>query len=128
MAFEGYLIKINGNTFPNKYLIVDSFNSIPNQRLEEDSYVDGNGVRHVNVSPHVPSKIEFTTRRVNLAEKMEIQSFIPTRENLTATYWNDETNTYETGVFRVPDINYTIFDISQNDIMYNEIHIVFDEY
>lgn len=131
MAFQGYLLK-NTETnriFPNNYIIVDSYDSTPNQRTEDkNSYTDGDGKKHISVLPHTYSGVELDTRRINLSEKIEIQSFFPDRESVMLEYWNDETNQYETGEFRVPDLTFRIYDITETDIIYNQVHIVFEEY
>ena len=43
MAFQGYLLQINGRTLPNRYIKLDSYQSTPNQRQDADSYVDAVG-------------------------------------------------------------------------------------
>ncbi len=129
MAFEGYLIKINGTAFPNSYILMDSYDSSPNQLMDDDSYTDGDGKLHRNVLPHTRSKLEFNTvPKLTLADKMAIQSFIPTRVKLTVKYWNDESNTYKSGEFYVPDITFPIHDITATDIIYNSTRIAFIEY
>jgi hypothetical protein len=128
MAFLGYLLKINGVIFPNKYIKFDSYNSSPNQVMDVDAYRDADGVLHRNTLDHTPSKIEFNTPYLNLADKMAMQSYFPNRITLTAEYWTDESNSYEVGTFYVPDITFEIYHITAIDITYKPIRIAFIEY
>lgn len=129
MAFSGYLIKINGTAFPNKYILMDSYNSTPNQLIDDDSYTDGDGKLHRNVLSHTRSKIEFSTvPKLSLVDKMAIQAFIPVRVKLTVEYWNEESNTYQIGELYVPDITYPIHDVTATNITYNSFRIAFIEY
>ncbi|MDF2906843.1 MAG: hypothetical protein K0R34_2164 [Herbinix sp.] len=132
-AYAGYLLKINGTVLPNKYILMDSYNSTPHQQSDIDSYEDGNGLLHRTVAPHTRSKPDFNTvPKLALAEKMALQEIIPTsateRIRLTVEYWDDDTNTYQTGDFYVPDITYPIHDAGATDIIYNSIRIAFIEY
>lgn len=128
MAFQGYLIKINNVTFPLKYMSVDTYNTIPNQMQDLDSYRDANGVLHRNVLPHKASKIEFNTPHLYLSDKIALQEFFTDRKNVTVEYWNDESNTYQSGKFYVPDITYEIYQVTSNNILYKPIRIAFIEY
>ena len=128
MAFAGYLLKINGTIFPNKYIQLDSYASTPNQIMDIDTYRDADGVLHRNTLEHTASKIDFNTPYLNLANKINFQSYIPTRKQLTLEYWNDETNAYAAGTFYVPDIAYEIYQTTSNDIIYKPIRVAFIEY
>ena len=44
------------------------------------------------------------------------------------TYWNDETNSYDSGYFYIPDIEFSVMDASKTDIRYNPISIELIEY
>lgn len=128
MAFNGYLLKINGIIFPNKYIALDTYISIPNQQTDLDAYTDADGYLHRNVLPHTASKIEFNTPLLDLAKKQSMQSLIPTRVKLILEYWNDEENIYKIGNFYVPSISYSIYRTTEKDIIYNPIRIAFIEY
>lgn len=133
MSYAGYLLKVNGVLFPNRYILMDSYESTPHQLTDLDSYIDGDGYLQRNVLPHARSKVSFSTcSKLTLQEKMEIQSIIPTsktdRIRLHVEYWDDDTNTYQTGDFYVPDIKYPIHDANNDTIIYNSIIIEFIEY
>ena len=128
MAFLGYLLKINGSIFSNSFIAVDSYKATPNQEIDEDSYTDADGELHRNILPHTRSKIEFSTRHLNLAEKIMIQGLFPVRSEVLVEYWNDETNSYETGAFYIPDITYEPHTVTDNNIVYKPIRIALIEY
>lgn len=128
MQFDGYLVKINGEIFPNAYIQFGSYNATPNQFQDMDSYRDAEGILHRNVLAHKSTKIEFSTKYLHLADKVSIQQFLKARVRITVEYWNDEDSEYQTGDFYIPDITYTIYRITENDIMYNPIRIALIEY
>lgn len=129
MAFEGWLLKFEGKTFPMKFIAHGSYNATPDQQQDEDSYSDGYGNLHRNVLPHTRTKIEWNTPdMLHLADKMEMQSYFPNRITMMVEYWNDEKNVYTSGEFYVPDIKFPYYDISENDIRYSSIRIALIEY
>lgn len=133
MAYAGYLLKVNGKVFPNRWINKDAYKIAPHQESDIDSYTDGNGLLHRNVAPHDRTKVDFSTiNKLTLAEKQQIQAIIPTsktrRVKLALEYWDDDTNTYMTGDFYAPPIEYPIHDADDTDIVYNSIRIAFIEY
>lgn len=133
MAFEGWLLKINGRLFPEKYIAHGSYSSTPNQQQDEDSNTDSLGGLVRNVLPHTRTKIEWTTPMIHLAGKQEIQTFFPGsggRIEANVEYWNDEDNAYATGVFYLPDIQFKYYDMDpvNKDIRYQPIRIALIEY
>ena len=133
MTYTGYLLKVNGTVFPNKYILMDSYKVSPNQLTDLDSYTDGNGELIRNVLPHTRGKPDFSiVPFINLAEKIAIQAIIPCspteRIKLTVEFWDDDINAYRTGDFYIPDIEYPVYDASATDIIYKSIRVAFVEY
>lgn len=130
MAFQGWLLKINGVEFPaGKFIQLSTYKSTPNQKQDEDSYRDANGELQRNILPHTCSKIEFNTPHMHLSTKTEFQSFFSGgRDVLMLDYWNDEIGDYSSGKFYVPDITYEMYQITENDIIYKPIRVAFIEY
>ena len=107
MAFEGYYIKKDGNIFPNYIIAKEGYKCTPNQRTDKNSYVDGKGALHRTVLPVKRSTVKLTTiDEFRYSEMLLIKSFFIPRDVVTLTYWNDETDAYETAKFYVPDIEY----------------------
>ena len=128
MAFLGYLLKINGVIFPNKFIAIETYQITPNQVIDEDSYTDGNGVLHRSILPHKRSKAEFNTSAINHASNVELQTYFPNTISMSAEYWNPKKNTYETGTFYTPDIVFSIMKTTATDILYSPIRIALIEY
>lgn len=127
--FLGHLLKIGERIIPNKYL--QSYSATPNQVQDIDSYQDVEGNLHREILPHTRTKLEFTTPYLWLEDKIVLQSFFPDRmeePKVTAEYWDDEANTYKTGVFYVPDIQYKIYRIRGANMQYFPIRIALIEY
>lgn len=155
-GFEGYLLKywyldeddrIINVIFPHKYIVIDSWKSTPNQREEIRAYRDDNTRNLTRVTAAgKKTKISFTTRpKLHLAEKMEIQNFFTSGEyhsgesggdpvvtaeqrKIFLTYWNDETNEYKNGYFYRPNMEFSIYKITENDIIYNPMEFQLVEY
>lgn len=128
MDYQGWLLKFDDREFPMKFIAHHSYDATPNQKQDEDSYQDSTGRLRRNVLPHTRTKIEWNTPFLHLADKKEMQSYFPNRETMTVEYWNDETNSYETGTFYVPDIKFPYYDVDDDDIRYNPIRVAVIEY
>lgn len=128
MAFLGYLLKVGSTQIPIKYISAKSYKSTPNRQIDKDSYRDGDGILRRSILPHTATTIEFVTPYLHLADKIALQAIIPSRTKQTIEYWNDETNAYTTGDFYIPDIEYPIYRIDGNDILYSPITYQFIQY
>lgn len=134
MAFEGYLLAFGSQILPHKYIQLSSYDTTPNQRTELSATRDNNNYLHRVTSPNHKTTIKFTTLPLNLAEKTKVQAIMSyglvneTERKYKVTYWNDETNTYMTSEFYMPDVNYQIRKIEDNDIEYNPISFELIEY
>lgn len=125
--FQGYLLEVNGRVLPNKF--IQTYKVTPDQRQDKDSYQDMTGVLHREVLPHTRSKIDLTTKYFWLKDKEEFASyFLPDRETVSVRYWNDERHEYITGTFYVPDIEYQVYRIKEDDVEYFPIRVAFIEY
>ena len=129
MAFEGYYIKKEGNIFPNYIIASEGYKCTPNQRTDKNSYVDGNGALHRNILPVQRSTVKLTTiDGFTYSEKLLIKSFFIPKDVVTLTYWNDETDTYETTRFYVPDIEWVHKHQRDNKPVYKALELTFVAY
>ena len=136
--FEGWLIKFGEQIMPNGYLLVEGWESTPNQRTEIDAYRDGNNVLHRETSENFKSKIVMSVANLDLADKMRFldivnSGMIDTKERkVDVTYWNDEINQYITSPtgFYIPDIKWVIesVDEEEKNIHYKKFTITLIEY
>lgn len=130
-GFEGWLLKVNGVEFPNKYIHAGSYKCTPDQETDLDDYTDNDGVFHRNVLPAKATKIEFDIKPVRLADMAVIKSILPAdRQKMTVEYWNDWTMSYCTGEMYMPDIEFEPYMVyrERNDILYNPTRVAFIEY
>lgn len=126
--FKGYLLKINGVIFPNKFIVYKSYEITPNQKQDLDSYLDGNGELHRKILPHVRTKCEFNTPPLKESKVNELRTFFGDTTTINVQYWNPKKGLYESGVFYAPDFTYIIDDLLNNDILYDQIRIALIEY
>ena len=137
-SFKGYLLRaVATNTiFPNNYILLESWSSTPKQREEIKAYREENSRNlHRITAKGKKSKWSFSVKpKIHLADKIIIQKFFTDAEvdanerKVELEYWNDETNTYETGYFYIPDTEFPIYKITGDDIIYNSIKITGVEY
>lgn len=138
MAFSGYLLKrtADNKEFPHKYIALESWKSKPNQREEIKAYRDDN-TRELTRVTAAGRKTSFSFElrpKLTLAQKQEIQDFFtsvevdPDQRKIQLTYWNDEDNDYKTGYFYRPNMEFPIYKITKNDIIYDKMTLEFVEY
>ena len=141
MAFNGYLIKLGGSTgveLPMKYIKYETYKITPNQRLDLDTTRDTTGMLHRNVLSHTAMKVEFETipmDNYNVAALMTLlrNSFSDNQaRKVTLDYYDVETDSYKTGTFYMPDIQWTIRNVDLTGdfgvINYNGARLAFIEY
>lgn len=136
--FAGYLLKaVATNTiFPHNYIALESWNSTPDQREELKAYRDDNTRNLTRVTAAGKKSVfSFETRdKLNLEDKMAIQKFFTDAESdhdqrkIQLQFWNEETNSYDTGYFYRPNMNFSIYKINGNDIIYKPLKFEFIEY
>ena len=141
MAYDSSigLIRLGGSTgtsLPMKYIKLDGYNITPNQRMESEAKRSVTGVLHRTTVSHTATKIEFTTPTLTNTELNDMMTLI--KNNWTSTaerkitlyYYDMETDTYQTGDFYMPDINYKIdhIDTKLGLVYYKDIRIAFIEY
>lgn len=136
--FNGWLIKFGEQIMPNEFLLVEGWEATPNQRTELDAYRDGNNLLHRETSENFKTKLVMSVADLDLADKIRFQSIVNSgmidakERKVNVTYWNDETNRYETSPtgFYIPDIKWVIerVDEEENNIHYKKFTITLIEY
>lgn len=142
MSFNGYLLKLiaaNGTKteIPLEYIRYSTYKITPNQRLDLDTGLrDITGVMHRNVVQHMVTKVEFHTPSMNNVQLNWLLTLlrnhwrVAIERDVYLEYYDMETDSYKTGHFYIPDIDYDIrnVDAANNIINYNEVRIAFIEY
>ncbi len=134
--FQGYLIKFTktGKQFPHELIAESSYKSTPLQRTEIKAYRDSNNLMHRTTSPNSKTKLEFTTKELDLSQMQTIRNLLNSafdnsrQRKLRVTYWDDELLQYRTMTAYVPDITYEIIEISKDNIKYSPVTFTFIEY
>ena len=140
MAFNGKLVELktgaNYVEFPLKYIKSESYKVTPDQRMESSANRSSTGVLKRTTVAHTASKIDFNTTVLTNSEVADITGKLSAaytdslQRKLELRYYNPETDSYKTGEFYVPDVDYDIMrvDKSTNTIHYNSIRYAFIEY
>lgn len=136
--FQGYLLArtADGKKFPHQYIELKSWSSTPNQREEIRAYRDDNTRALTRITAAGRKSIfSFKTRpKLHLADKIAIQRFFTEVETnaderkIQLTFWNEETNSYQTGYFYRPNMPFPIYKITDDDIIYEQMTLDFVEY
>lgn len=139
MAFSGYLIKLKGTTdevLPLDFIAVDSYSATPDQRMEAKANRATSGKLDRQTVSHTATKIEFETPPITNHEVAVLNTLIHNhytnalKRDVSLEYYDNDTDTYKTGNFYMPDIQYKIsrIDIDTNTIYYDKIRYAFIEY
>ena len=127
MTGKGYVLKVNGDIFPNSLLA--EYTNIPDRRQDKNSYTDGRGVTHRNILPVKRTTIKIKTVDLTYGQKLIVQSFFPNRDKVVCEVWNDERNTYQTITAYVPDVEYTVKHIDKDgNFYYNAVEFELIDY
>lgn len=128
MTGQGYVLKVNGNVFPNTLLA--GYSNIPDRRQDKNSYTDGRGVTRRNILPVKRTTVKIRTiDELTEGQKLIVQAFFPNRDKVVAEVWNDERNAYQTITAYVPDVEYSIKHIDRDGkFYYNAIEFELIDY
>ena len=140
MAFNGKLVELltgaNYVEFPLKYVKAESYKVTPNQRLESSANRSATGVLVRSTVSHTASKVDFETPPINNSDVNAINTLFTNaysdalQRKLDLRYYDPSSDTYKTGTFYIPDIDYNIIsvDTAKNKIQYSSVQISFIEY
>jgi hypothetical protein len=140
MAYSGKLVEVkisnSWTNIPMKYMAIESYKVTPNQRMESSANRAIDGVLRRQTVAHTATKIEFTTppltnSDVNALNTLLTSAFTDSlQRKLSVKYYNPSSDTYETGTFYMPDVEYPInrVDNKNNIIHYNPLRFAFIEY
>ena len=136
--FKGILLyrTADNKPFPQQYIEMGSWSSNPDQREEIRAYRDDNTRALTRITAQGRKSIfSFATRNnLHLKDKIAIQKWFTEKEvnsterKIQLTFWNEETNNYDTGYFYRPNMEFRIKSIIGNDIIYDSMQFDFVEY
>lgn len=140
MAFNGKLLEVkvgaNYSEFSTKYINAESYKVTPNQRMESAANRASSGVLVRNTVSHTASKIDLSTPIMTNKEVKIINDLLASaytdslQRKLDLRYYDPSSDSYKTGTFYVPDVDFEInrIDKTNNIIWYNSIRYAFIEY
>lgn len=135
MAFNGYLLSLNGTQFPLSYMNWESYKVVPNRRTDLNSAQNANGELVRYVVEHTRSTIEFETRPMWNADVDAMMRLIRNaysnelEKKVSITYFCPDINDYKTGDFYLsPNTEFQILKIENNKLKYKPIKLYFVEY
>lgn len=125
----------SGNTpLPLSYIKVQSYKVVPNRRQDLDSTRNANGVLQRTVLDHYASTVEFATIPMDNTQMAAFMSLIRSKysiekeKKIHLTYYCPDTDSYKSGDFYVPDIEFPIIYIDGTTIQYDSVTLEFIEY
>lgn len=140
MAFNGKLLElyIGGSytEFPTKLINAESYKVTPNQRMESSATRTASGLLIRSTVSHTASKIDLNTTILTNSQLATIESLLTSaytdslERKLSLRYYVPQSDSYKTGTFYVPDVDYDILriDKDKNIIWYNSVRYAFIEY
>ena len=117
--YNGYLLKFGSTQLPNSF--INEYVSTPNQRTEKKAWRDNNEALQRVTSPNFKTTLKVAIRAMSLGERDRLDSIKAsgltnaTERKYQVTYWNLETSDYASGYFYIPDTEYSIQHIADND-------------
>lgn len=134
--FQGWLLKFGNTVLPNEFILADGWDSTPDHRIELSAYRNANMDLIRVTSPNFKAEIQIKLPKMDLEKKMRLQAIINSamvdtdQRKVDLTYWNDETNQYESGYFYITDNKYHIHTVNEltKDIEYNSVTMKLVEY
>lgn len=127
MAYQGYRIKINGDIFPNVYMSRGSYTIANNPRVCE-TYTDSLGIEHDVYYPTTKAVITFDIKEHSTEEHSVLDAFFVTRSNVPIQYFDDNTESYKTGTFKIEDFEWSHSNALASDVDYETTSITLKEY
>lgn len=117
--YRGYLVKFGDYALPNSFL--NRYESTPNQRIEKKAWRDNTEYLQRVTSPNFKTTFILEIRKLSQGQKDLFESIKSNglldvyQRKYAAEYWNLETGVYANGEFYIPDTEYAISYIANND-------------
>lgn len=97
--YNGYLLKINGVVFPEKYIADGTFQPIE-KRIVVNDYLDGAYNRHIVYAPEKEVTITFNLARMLESDAMDALAMLDAEEFIVEYY---KAGSYSTGLFTISE-------------------------
>lgn len=125
--YDGYLIKINKEIFPMKYMIRNTWSATPRgRRIIEEKY-DAYGEKHIQEATHTQTEISFKICNHKNDIHPYILSFLQGLNEISVEYYDDSSDTYQNGIFRADNISWKHMYSNDQEIWYEETQLKLSE-
>lgn len=137
MAYQGYLLKVGNTVFPTSYIQGKTYKATPDQAMEWEAARDATGWLDRDTVQHKPSKIEFETiPHLTNADMRALHELFQTewtdelQRKASITFYNTRTDDYQTEEMYLPDIEYPIYSVDNDNMVvtYESIRFAFIGY
>ena len=125
MAYDGYRLKINNTIFNNNDIAKGSLVFGKNQRVAK-SWKDISGHTRKVFYEDTKTVIQFSVREHLATDHLTLASYF-TNPEVTVEYWDENTDTYQTGDFFVNDFNWGNTTTTPDGPMYAACQITLEE-
>lgn len=125
MAYAGYYLKINNTTFPQAYIKKGTYKGTTEKRIVE-KWTDAAQVEHVEYSGTKKADITLSLIEHNSDEHGAIAAFFQTVDNISVSYFDDDSNDYRTATCRLEKIQWPRLSSYGGKIQYGsaKIHLI----
>lgn len=123
MSYNNYLLKVGGTNLPTSFIKMDTYEVIPKQILDNNSYRDDDGELHRTTVRNTPSKITFQTKPMTETQMSTFRSFLGNRKNVSVTFFCPDTGDYRTENMYMADVPFKIYSTSSGSPMYQPVTI-----
>lgn len=133
MAFQGFLISVGGYAIPLKYIRAETYKVTMNT-MDLDSYRDVDGTLHRTSLEHVSPKVEFNLTFMTNNQLEGLMGTLRSKFNnfherkAVCQVYIPELNNYMTCEMYMPDPQFTIYNIHNGVITYEETTLKFIGY
>lgn len=125
--YNGYRIKVNGIIFPNRFISKGTFSFVPSERIVNE-WEDADLIKTKYVTENKRAIISFSViEHESGDDHTEIMDILNVDGVVELEYYNDRSDSYETGEFYMSDITFSHLDTPAGKILYGATPILFEE-
>lgn len=125
--YQGYRIKINGIEVNNTMIASGTYNISTEGRVI-DSWEDADKIKHEVLAKKKKTTISFELREHKSSEHATFIGLVELTENVPVEYYDDKTDSYKSGTFKMDKIEFSHKNATKTEITYNTTKVALEEY
>lgn len=125
--YQGYRIKINGIKVNNTMIARGTY-SISTTGRVIDSWEDADKIKHEVLAKKKKTTISFELREHKSSEHASFISLVEKTENVPVEFYDDKTDSYKAGTFRMEKVEFSHKNATKTEITYNTTKVALEEY